>query len=200
MVESFLMTNMAPQRPKLNQQTWRLLEQAVNELVRATGGSATVVTGGLFLDADGKPLPADAVEWIGRSGQKTVAVPTHFFKIVLLTPAEGPTVALAYVVPNQKDLPMTNPAMAALLRRCRTSVDRVEALSGMNLYPALGEAGDQGTLEASPQAAVRFGHPELYKAAALLWPQVQATRGVTTTAVRDRRFPAFIPSLWDRPR
>ena len=200
MVESFLMTNIAPQQPKLNQLAWRLLEQGVNELVRATGGSATVVTGGLFLGADGKPLPPERVEWIGKGGTKAVAVPTHYFKVVLLTTAEGTTIPLAYVVPNQQDLPMKNPAMAALLRSCRTSIDQVEALSGLALYPALGETGDQGALEATSAAAVRVPHPELYKTAALLWPQVQQTRGVTSAAARDRRFPAFIPSLWDRAR
>lgn len=198
MVESFLMTNIAPQRPRLNQLAWRLLEQGVNELVRATGGSATVITGGLFLDADGKPLPPERVDWIGRGGAKTVAVPTHYFKVVRLTTAEGETIPLAYVVPNRPDLPMKNPAMAALLRSCRTSIDQVEALSGLALYPALGETGDQGVLEATSAATIRVPHPELYKTAALLWPQVQQTRAVTTSAARDRRFPAFIPSLWDR--
>jgi len=201
MEESFLMTNMAPQTPKLNEQSWRLLEQSVSELVRATGGSATVITGGLFLDAQGKPLPPGAVQWIGSDGKKTVAVPTHFFKVVLLKPADGPIIPLAYVVPNQKDLPMNNAAMAVLLRGCRTSIDRVEELSGMNLYPALGEAGTQGALEAAAGAEVSFAHPELYKAAALLWPQAHVTgQAAGATAARDRRFPAFIPSLWDRTR
>lgn len=135
MDESFLMTNMAPQAGKLNQQSWRYLEQATHELVAATGGKATVVTGSLYLGADGKPLPEDQIK---RIGTDKVAVPTASWKAVCLTQPDGTKQMYAYIVPNRSDLPTDQAGIAKLLRDSRVPVSQLEQeLGGATLFPDL---------------------------------------------------------------
>ena len=104
MDESHLMTNMAPQHPNVNRQAWATLEDGVRDLVKSTGGKAYVLTGNLYLDAQGKPLPPEARETIGKEG-RPIAVPTHNFKTVLLELPNGNLSMFAYMVPNVKDAP-----------------------------------------------------------------------------------------------
>ena len=69
MFETFLMTNMTPQDPKLNRGPWKGLESHVRKEVQASGAPAIVVTGALY----------ESQEMMGR-----VPVPTGYFKIVYL--------------------------------------------------------------------------------------------------------------------
>ena len=72
MSETFLLSNMAPQRPSLNRGIWERLEREVRSLADAHG-SIWVFTGALFLDGSGNP--SSPVSFIGPN---RVAVPTHF--------------------------------------------------------------------------------------------------------------------------
>lgn len=170
MEESFLMTNMAPQHGNLNRASWRFLEAGVNQLVQATGGTATVHTGNLYLDDAGKPLPPEKVSYTG-AGKTKVAVPTHCFKAVELVTPDGKKQLLAYVVPNKKDLGTTGPESRKLLAESRVSVASLEkTLGGVNLFPDL-SAADAKKLKASADAPVRFTNPDKYDFANLVWPQ-----------------------------
>lgn len=175
MDESMLLSNIAPQTAELNQRSWEMLEQATWELTQATGGKSTIFTGGLFLDEQGQPLPEDQKQWIGEDGQKSVAVPTHFFKAVLVKLPDGTQKTFAYVVPNRTDLPqLTQEDQAAFLRQSRVSVDRVEELLGEDLFAAL-EDGTETRLEADAMPTFDVADRERFKAASMLWPAEPAT-------------------------
>lgn len=169
MDESHLMSNIAPQYGNLNQQAWRTLEEAVHELTLATGGKATIITGNLFLDAQGRALPPESIPTIGASARR-IAVPTHCFKTVLLEQPNGNLTMFGFMVPNLKDAPKKREDVAKLLEASRVPVDRIEQLLGQDLYAQL-PANVQKKLEADPAAKVEFLNASEYHAASLLWPQ-----------------------------
>ncbi|MDC0711270.1 DNA/RNA non-specific endonuclease [Stigmatella sp. ncwal1] len=169
MDESHLMSNVAPQHPDLNRQAWRTLEDAVNDLVLASGGKAHIITGNLYLNAQGKPLPPEAIDTLGANTRR-IAVPTHQFKSVLLELPNGNLSMFAYMVPNVKDAPTTKDGITPFLEASRTSVDALEGLLGQDLYSQLPEAL-QARLESDASARVSFQQSSRYEAASLLWPQ-----------------------------
>ncbi len=169
MNESHLMSNIAPQYGNHNQQTWRTLEEAVSDLVKATGGKAHIITGNLYLDADGKPLPPETVKTTG-SQTRQIAVPTHNFKTVLLELPNKSLTAFAYLVPNLQDAPIRRDQVIPFLQKTRVPVDRIEELLGMDLYTQLPKRV-QDRLEQDTRARFEFENAGQYHAATLLWPQ-----------------------------
>lgn len=138
MDETFVMTNMTPQQGALNQRSWNMLELATNELVRASGAKATICTGPLYLDKNGQPLPDDQIKWIGANGQKRVAVPTEYFKAVVLQMPDGTVKTMAFVLPNDPNLSNNPTDEANLIKSSRVSVDQVEQmLGGVDLFQGL---------------------------------------------------------------
>lgn len=119
MSASFLLSNMVPQKPRLNEQRWKDLEGAVRKLVQARG-SAWIVSGPIW--AGNKPIK--------RIGRRQVAVPSHCFKVILSVQADGTKEMFAAVMPN------TNATKADLAHYAQT-VRFVENLSGLNFFSAL---------------------------------------------------------------
>lgn len=170
MSESFLMTNMAPQHGALNQATWRYLEAGIQQLVKATGGKATIHTGNLYLDTNGKPLADDAVRTIGK-GNRKIAVPTHNFKTALLEFPDGKKQLIAFVVPNQFNLPRRPMDAQKTLFKSRVSVQELERLlGGVNLYPTL-KASEAQSLKSTATPTITFPNANQYQFANLVWPQ-----------------------------
>lgn len=86
--ESFLLSNICPQRHSFNDGVWRLLEEACRHWARSRG-SLYIITG---------PVLKPGLERIGR--ETKISVPTHFWKLVVET--EGPEVtAIAFLIPHQ---------------------------------------------------------------------------------------------------
>ncbi|RKH39924.1 DNA/RNA non-specific endonuclease [Corallococcus sicarius] len=166
MDESHYMTNIAPQHGNHNQQVWRTLERGVSELVKDTGGKAYIVTGNLYLDDKGKPLPPESIETTGAKDRK-IAVPTHNFKTVLLELPNGHLTMFAYMVPNTKDGPSKKDKIVPLLESSRVPVDQLETLLGQDLYAQLPK-GVQEQLEKDTSAAGAFQQASLYESATLL--------------------------------
>jgi endonuclease G len=175
MDESHLMTNMAPQYPNVNQQSWATLEDAVRDLVSTTGGKAYVMTGNLYLDAKGQPLPPEALKTIGNEARR-IAVPTHNFKTVLLELPNGNLSMFAYMVPNVKDAPTGTDNISKFLESSRTSVDKLEELLGQDLYAQLPKSV-QAKLEADTSAKLAFREASQFQAASLLRLREADTQG-----------------------
>jgi endonuclease G, mitochondrial len=129
MSTTFLLSNMAPQTPGLNRNRWKQLENAVRRVVKSQG-SVWLFSGSIFIGS--KPI-----EEIGKD---KVAVPTHFFKVILCVHPDGSKVMFASVMPNITKL---QPGLA----KYATSVDNVEQLTGIDFFGAL-PAAEQKTLEA----------------------------------------------------
>ena len=118
MNETFVLSNMSPQvGPGFNRGAWRRLEERVRKIV-ARSLSVDVVTGPLY-------LPEDGVVTYPVIGDGAVAVPTHFFKVVLVEDRSGTLTREAYVLPNKES------ASDTPLDDYKVSVRRIEELAGL---------------------------------------------------------------------
>ncbi|XP_018328585.1 endonuclease G, mitochondrial [Agrilus planipennis] len=97
--QTFYLSNMAPQVGRgFNRDSWNRLERYVRKLTR-NYPNVYVCTGPLYLprkESDGKTYIKYQV-----IGSNNVAVPTHFFKVVVVESSSGELELEAYVMPNQ---------------------------------------------------------------------------------------------------
>ena len=115
--ESFLMTNICPQAPKLNSGDWSELEQMCRSWARKWG-EIHIVCG-----------PINPQEKGRRIGSNKVLVPKGFFKVVLYN-GSSPK-AIGFIYPNDDtDKP---------LKAYATSVDEVERITGINFFASLND-------------------------------------------------------------
>ncbi|XP_045505656.1 endonuclease G, mitochondrial [Colias croceus] len=98
--QTFFLTNMAPQVGQgFNRDSWNRLEKHVRKLTKVYD-NVYCCTGPLYLprrEADGKSYVKYQV-----IGANTVAVPTHFYKVVVCEAPDGSLHMESYVMPNQK--------------------------------------------------------------------------------------------------
>lgn len=127
---TFLMSNVAPQRPRLNKLVWQRLEEAEVDEVAPAAGGLWVVAGPVF---DRAP----------RRLKKGVAIPEAFYRIWVDTRDPDPPQALAFIVPQKV-------CGEESLGDFVVSVDAVESRTGIDFFAAL----DDG-LEAPLEASVR---------------------------------------------
>jgi len=128
MSTTFLLSNMAPQRPGLNRNRWKQLENAGRRVAKSQG-SVWLFTGSIFIG--NKPIQ--------EIGADKVAVPTHFYKVILCVHPDGTKEMFASVMPNIAKLQTG-------LGKYATSVDNVEQLTGLDFFSALSES-EQKSLE-----------------------------------------------------
>jgi hypothetical protein len=132
MEESFLMSNVSPQKPDFNRGIWKELETKVRQWAKVEH-KLYIVTGPVFKDNKGS---------IGKEG---VLVPGYFFKLVYdLT---GKPKMIAFVLPNQEsNLP---------LDKFVVSIDKAEELTGFDFFSQLPDDQEK-KLERSVQLAGWF--------------------------------------------
>lgn len=133
--ETFLMTNITPQKSNLNQKSWQRLEEIIGNDFSQWHGDFWVVTGPIFAESP-------------NTIKKTkVAIPKAFYKILIKpnTP-ERPTTALAFVFPQ-------NAKANADLMSFVTSIDDIEQQTGIDFFSKL-EDDVEDALEAgkTPEA------------------------------------------------
>lgn len=124
--ETFLTSNISPQRNEFNSGIWNRLEQKVRYWASRYDG-VFVVTGGVLNG------PMETI------GEEKVAVPNYFYKI-LIDSNTGKTRMLAFLIPHEA----TNKPLYDFV----VSVDEVEALTGIDFFHEL-EDGLENELEAS---------------------------------------------------
>ena len=134
--DSFLMTNVTPQKPKLNQQLWQHLEEAEIKHFAKNFGKVWVIVGPVF---------SGTVERLNSDW--TVEIPDAFYKIYTTEAFAGkPSIALGFLMPqtaNGKE-PLT---------QFVTSIDNIEALTGLDFFTQLDdrtEAALEATVEPQP--------------------------------------------------
>ncbi|KAH8285476.1 hypothetical protein KR054_009753, partial [Drosophila jambulina] len=136
-VETYKFPNIIPISRDLKNHLWRRLEQHVIELSKKYG-SVFVYSGPLFM-----PQRISFRNWAVRHhvmGMNTVAVPTHFFKIIICEQPdfELPTME-GYVLPNAAiDKEMD-------LRSFRSDIRDIEHFAGLKFFE-----GTQTNLDESP--------------------------------------------------
>lgn len=115
MNETFYMSNMSPQEPAFNRGIWKHLEEMVRKWA-LQNQKIYIVTGGVLTDG----LPT-----IGRN---KVSAPKYFYKIIL--DYEEPEIkAIAFLIPNER----SKKQLSAFV----VPIDSVEALTGIDFFPAL---------------------------------------------------------------
>ncbi|MBC8084090.1 MAG: DNA/RNA non-specific endonuclease [Hymenobacter sp.] len=137
---TFLMTNMLPQAPNLNQRAWADLEEYCRTLVRG-GRELHIVMGSYGTGGTGSQGAATTLD------QGRVTVPARVWKVVVVLPAgqfdanlvDAATRVIAVDAPNQNSV--------AAWGGYRTTVDAIEAATGLDLLSAVA-VGTQATLEA----------------------------------------------------
>ena len=163
MDETFYLTNISPQHPNCNRGYWRAIEGWLRDTSRrwhsAYGPSAavTVITGPLWLEDGGREGGGGAsdskdgsrryvrYEVIPRSAP-LVAVPTHFYKVLLATSERTSPLLAAFVVPN-------GPISATVpLQSFVSSVAAIESSTGWHFFPLLTRSSTTATATATATA------------------------------------------------
>jgi endonuclease G len=139
-LETFFLSNMAPQAPALNQQIWRELETHVRDWL-IERGSGYIITGPMFYDP--KEENADTATGVVKHkviGPDEVAVPTHFYKIVVAKDSSGKWQSIAFVMENRKYLKPYD------FSKYIKSIEWIQERTGINFMPEL-DAVEQKRLE-----------------------------------------------------
>ena len=132
---SFLMTNVVPQLHGLNAGLWKDIELRIAQRYSERYGEVWVVNGPVF-------AAGSAIRYIGPADTR-VRVPDAFWMAVARRDASGRLLTQAFIIPHReiwRDLDLS---------RYLVSVDEVERVSGLDLFPLL-PAETQRALEASP--------------------------------------------------
>lgn len=125
MNQTFILSNVSPQVGEgFNRGAWNNLEKYVRGIARNVPNTY-VCSGPLYLprkESDGKLYVKYEV-----IGDNNVAVPTHFFKIVVIENKKGQLELLSYVMPNQ---PLPETKMSNYL----VPIEAIERASGLNFF------------------------------------------------------------------
>lgn len=119
--ETFLTSNISPQKQDFNAGIWNTLEQKVRYWARKYDG-VYVVTGGIL-----KP-------GLNTIGDEEVAVPEQFYKIVLDN-NNGNMKMIAFLIPHSNS--------DKALYKFVVSVDKIEELTGIDFFPNLDDKKEE---------------------------------------------------------
>jgi endonuclease G len=143
--DSFNLTNVAPQKAGMNRKIWAALEHWTRSVARRYDGSETyVMTGPLWLPV--RQIDEKLFEFrypaLGRP-PSLVAVPTHFFKVVIVVDHNSANGSAAiqrfacFVIPNDND------EEGRQLQDYVVRWSDLEAVSGIGFFPALTSADEE---------------------------------------------------------
>ena len=137
---TFLMTNMIPQAPYNNQQTWNNMESYIRSLVTA-GNEVYVIMGCYGVGGTGSNGSANTID-AGR-----ITVPNRIWKVVVVLPNGNGD--LGRVTTSTRVIAVNTPNINTTStdwKTYRTSVDAIEAATGYNLLSNV-SATIQATIE-----------------------------------------------------
>lgn len=134
MEESFYLSNICPQHPDLNQQSWKVLEDRARGW--AISDSAIVIVCG--------PIIRDRCRKIGNN---KVSIPDGFFKVIL-SPHVSPPQAIGFLFKNKK--------YVGSLREYAVPVDSVEVITGLDFFHQLPDS-----IESVIEASINIAYWEL---------------------------------------
>ncbi len=124
--ETFLLSNMSPQKPKFNSGIWKKLEDAVRKLDQQESVFETYVISGpiFYFDKD--------VIMMGDENEKikvTLPIPHAFFKSILVEKNTGTINMWSFIIPNKKS--------SKELDEFLVETSKVEKVSGLLLWETL---------------------------------------------------------------
>ena len=123
--ETFLLSNMSPQRPQFNRNIWKLLEEEIRRLDSKPSISETYVICGPIFDFD------KATRAIGSEDDNGVSlpIPHAYFKSVLTENTRGALHMWSFILPNK--------GTSSELEEFRVPTNRVERYAGIKLWERL---------------------------------------------------------------
>ena len=118
-LETFVMTNITPQKPNLNRKLWQRLEAA--EISHFTKYADTIwVTTGTIFTGSKKMLKKDS----------SIEIPDAFYKVYAMQSKKGEVKLLAFLMPQ-------NVKGNESLSKYLVSVDKIEELTGLDFFSDL---------------------------------------------------------------
>jgi len=140
-LNSFIMSNMAPQYCQFNRGVWQILESLVRLWVKDKDrGTIYVITGSVFdRDNDGKRDPDSSAERMtSNNGKNRVAVPSHFYKILIHKKGDGNVETISFLLPHdQTDL--DGDAAFQYLEKHIRSIEEIQAVAGLQFFPKVAQ-------------------------------------------------------------
>lgn len=131
MANTYVLTNIAPQRANHNRTTWRWLEEYVREWALERDG-LYVITGLAFdEDLNGEMDQRDEVdEWM----RERIAIPTHFYKILIHPTPDGDLETISLLTLHDNEKRNKAETYTYLAQDCRTSIAKIEELTGLDFF------------------------------------------------------------------
>ncbi len=125
MEDTFYLSNISSQEPQFNRGYWAKLEKHVRDLTKKYN-TVEVFTGPLFIpqeDANGK-------RWVTYQviGTNDIAVPTHYYKVLILNSDNGTKKIEAYMLPN-KEIDLHIP-----INSFKITLEKIESCSGIKFF------------------------------------------------------------------
>lgn len=158
-LNSFIMSNMAPQYCQFNRGVWQILESLVRLWVKDEDrGTIYVITGSIFdRDNDGKRDPdASAKRMKSNNGKSRVAVPSHFYKILIHQKGDGTVETISFLLPHDQTDLDGDSAFQYLEQHIRP-IEEIQAVAGLQFFPKV--AQERSEAEA---AVVKARAPSLW--------------------------------------
>jgi endonuclease G len=117
LAESFYYSNMSPQRPDFNRNSWAKLEDLFRSYVDLNQAELIVTTG---------PILNDNLPKVGRAVNKNLSIPEYYFKAVVDLKNKQ---AIGFIMPNKLcELPLESYAV---------SIDSIESVTKLNLFSGI---------------------------------------------------------------
>lgn len=123
--DTFFLSNISPQVPVFNRIFWSKFEKYIRELTQ-NYHVIEIFTGPLYLPVKGK----DGRKWVKYEviGESNVAVPTHFYKVLVMHSQKESEVQ-AYILPNNEfdnSIPLS---------QFKTTIEDVQKAAGVIFFP-----------------------------------------------------------------
>lgn len=132
---TYFLSNMTPQYSRFNQGVWANFEGKVRAWVRKYG-AVSVISGSVF-DKDNDQNPDLVADALWKRPTKRIAIPSHYYKIVVRERTNGELEALAALLPHVK----TGAAeFDAFIEANLVSIQEIKARTGIDFFPALAAA------------------------------------------------------------
>ena len=137
MINTYMMSNMAPQHCNFNRGSWLVLEGLARHWAKENN-KIYVITGAVF-DRDGvggRDADSEALRMISNNGDERVAVASHFYKILIHKQSDRSLKTLSILLPHHNEkLPSDSQEKEDFYINHIVSIDEIEQITGVNFLP-----------------------------------------------------------------
>ena len=148
-LNSYVMSNMSPQECRFNRGIWLSLEHLTRIWARAYG--EIYVTSGAIFDRDGslgRDADAEAMRMESNNGRMRVAVPSHFYKLILREEG-GMYRAIGFLMKHNNDVNGVSwDEVRGVVQGAISSLGEIESYASLELHPGL----QRNTVSEDPMA------------------------------------------------